>query len=275
MLIFFDPSQGMPGEGSFFQVQAKNLDSFTANGTPMSFPPFGNNSITGWSVASSTVFGYNQQTWGGDIDYRTMLNQMQPGQTPGSLHWYPYFSQTFDLPYDPTAGKPSNPNQNNNQTFQFTGGNVTFNVLIPSSAGFTSGTGTVVQTINVNFPNGTFPTPYYAGVGTDSGYTNALTSNQMDIGTFGHRFAYLYNQSLVAAFDADPGAGCGSWGQGGNGCAVAGGSANNQFECNDQRRKTLFCLLYWQRAPELDPQPDGVAGDFRFTARLMDKWFRV
>ncbi|MGB8355389.1 MAG: Verru_Chthon cassette protein A [Chthoniobacteraceae bacterium] len=166
-LVFslFDPSQGMPAEQGCYQIQVQNLDQFQMNGATMNFPAQAK-ALSNWP---STAFGYNQQKWGGVIDFRTLISAMSPqtgaGQGPPYYKYYPFFSDSIDLPYDPaSAGSPTvNP-----PAFNFTGSTITVNMCIPTSNKWTPGT--QVQSIKLKFPNGVFPTPLYAGAINDSGF---------------------------------------------------------------------------------------------------------
>jgi uncharacterized protein (TIGR02600 family) len=156
ILSYFDPSQSYPADSSLFQVQIQGMNNWKWNNTNMGFLSTG---LSGWTVST---FGYNQVKWGGIMDYRILANQMSPTQGSGTYKYYPFFSNSIDLPYDPTKGM----SMTNPTPLTFSGGTITINTLIPTGVSATAGN--TVQTIKLNFPGGTFPCPTYAGPCVDS-----------------------------------------------------------------------------------------------------------
>jgi len=174
MLIvnMFDPSLGFPTENGNYHLQVSGLDGFTwktslsgtAPATSMGFP----NSVISAAVNTASytkgmtnwVFSPNSRdNWGGKMNPLNLIWGTGPGINAGTQGYYPFFSNTMDVPYDPTASWV--PGQNP-QPFSFFGGPITINVLIPQTTTHTASGWLVnqpVQTIKLTFPSQSFPTP--------------------------------------------------------------------------------------------------------------------
>ncbi|MEI9998880.1 MAG: Verru_Chthon cassette protein A [Verrucomicrobiota bacterium] len=158
ILSLFDPSQGYPANNGCYQVGIQGLDSWTWNGVTMNFPSE-SDALTNWPIESGSKFGYDQVKWGGIMDYRHLIMDMSPTAAKNSSQYYPFFSDSIDIPYDPTkSASATNPTP---ITFTAGGNPITIKVYVPTGTSWKAGT--LLQTIKVTFPDGVFPCPTYAG----------------------------------------------------------------------------------------------------------------
>ena len=157
LLNLFDPSQGYPNEYGSYHFKVTGLDAFTANGKAMGFP-IASKAITSQSLSQYNAGGswngnYAVEFCGGNLGFRTFIEGMGLAAAPAA-NTYTLYSTGVEVPYTPppvtpTAGTPvattpwatvgSNP-----APFDFGGGTITVQVLMPNN--------TVVQTINLTFP---------------------------------------------------------------------------------------------------------------------------
>ena len=177
ILSFFDPSQAFPVNNPLFQVQITGLKNWMWNSTTMNFP---DPALSNWPVCSA-VGGVDDARWGGIIDYRLMAQSQGPNNAKGSAQYYPFCSSTIDIPY-------TSPNLPPPIAFT-TGGPITIKMLIPNGTSYTAGT-QVAQQITLNFPNGNFPCPLYAGPVCDlaDGSSTPDQNNTYDMARWDQRF---------------------------------------------------------------------------------------
>lgn len=136
----FDPSLGWGPNHPNFKIRISGLDQFTWDGAAsMNFPRSATIAVT---RPNTVAHGLNI---GGPQGFQHLLTGRTLGTGTDDTH-YPFFSSTMDLS---SAALSS---------FGFSGasGNVKIEFLTNDTAE------TVIQTINLNFPNGPFPVPTLA-----------------------------------------------------------------------------------------------------------------
>jgi len=173
----FDPSQGYPQERGNYHLQITGLNNFTWQtgafealppGTvyPMGFPnsilssAVGNSSYT-TGVTDWVVSPNEGDNLGGKMKYLNFLWGTGPGATPTAANYgyYPFFSSTLDVPYDPNKGWSIGTNPG---TINFNGGTINIYVDIGQTPQNSAGTAysswvanQPVQTVTLAFPSAT------------------------------------------------------------------------------------------------------------------------
>ena len=150
------------------EITGLDLLSVTANGTTanLGFPGNGTASYR-WSGAN--LFGGSSSAGAPIYRYAFHFKQaLARGNFPADItdpnkSPYPFISVPVKL-----AGLTAN------STMSFSGGNITVTLRNPDASGAESATGTVVQTLKLNLPGGTFPIPRIADV--DPKHYDAVTA---------------------------------------------------------------------------------------------------
>jgi len=163
LIQLFDPSVGSIWNNPNFTVQVSGLDSLTWNGIPMGFPA----NVT---LTDKVGFGFNSSFWGDSLGFGQIF--------PSTASTYALVSSTIDVPKNSTFAFGAT------ATGTATAGDVT--IALNTAAGYATNPQTV-QTVTLNFPAGTWPTPTVffnsnsnvnANPGTDTTYATDPTDWQ-------------------------------------------------------------------------------------------------
>jgi len=215
LINFFDPSQGNVPENGTYSVQIVGLDKFQWAPTTganagvyknMGFPgPSGASTACTSNMASEGSAQY-AVNWGGNMGFRKFLAAESSTASATSYNYYPFVSAAANFPYTVDTKTPAD-------TFNFQGGEITINMLLPSNTPPTpnwsssvSGTWPLsansltpnrppIQQITVSFPSATLPLPTYAPAAVN----NSGAGNRQDRGNFNVRF-----QSSSNNYGANP-----------------------------------------------------------------------
>lgn len=157
LLEFFSPAQGWTGIVPDMQVRIRGLNSMTVNGTSLGFP-----SDATMRVTASGTSTYHGRAWGGPSGFRFQLNGrrlpargfMPADSGLSDSNRYPFISIPITINV-PATGSP---------TMSFAAGELTVDIHTGATA--TPSAANLVQTLKVQFPNGTFPIPNLVKTGT-------------------------------------------------------------------------------------------------------------
>ncbi len=156
----FSPSQGYPNCNPSYAVRVRGLQNFAVNGIPLQMP---NDAVT---ILDKNVFYiYHARAWSGSHTHRVHLHDARlpaRGCMPADagindLTRYPFVSAPITI----TLPLPA-------ETMLFSGGTVTLEIYARTNANspyFNPATD-LVQTIELEFPQATFPAPRLVTVGT-------------------------------------------------------------------------------------------------------------
>jgi uncharacterized protein (TIGR02600 family) len=186
LINFFDPSQGTVRAYYTNRVSVEGLEHFrwgedSTSAVEMGFP-------TGSAAVSSMIqLGESSKpqqvtAWGGNRGFRAFATRQGPGKTPGSYDYYPYFSDQKVFPYDPESATPG--------SFYFSGGELTFKILLPTN---TPGWSDPVQEITLSFPSAVLPLPTYPAPAQNNDVNKPKKPFQTR-GSFGSRFQLATNK---------------------------------------------------------------------------------
>lgn len=128
VISFLNPAQGWCAYTPDFTVEIDGLDQFELNHVKMGFPSSGTTLVN----YPSTLAIFQQQKWGGLLDFRSFVYQKEFSSAGNNR--FPFYSRIIEVP----ATTPATP-------MAFKGGPVTVKIYDGSSAN-------LLQTLHVDFP---------------------------------------------------------------------------------------------------------------------------
>ncbi|NBZ96596.1 MAG: Verru_Chthon cassette protein A, partial [Proteobacteria bacterium] len=162
------PSPGYAPYYANFKVRVTGLGNFKVDGTSF----FGSGSYGDCNTNANPYSDYVGSCSGPEMSLADKNNAYTNGVATGNWPFYGNFVKT-SASSDPTG-----------KTFAFTGGNLKVEFLKTRASYTTASSNDIIQTINLNFPNATFPTPklspYNGMIGAGSYYlfgTNDTSGN--------------------------------------------------------------------------------------------------